>query len=426
MNLRTSKKLRVGLAGLGTVGASVFRMLSEHPSFVVTAVSARSKDKKRDIDLKDVAWVDDPIALASREDVDVVVEVMGGEGDPALSLIQTALINKKPVVTANKALLAHHGMLLAKLAEDNQTALFYEAAVAGGIPIIKMLREGLAANQVRAVYGILNGTCNYILTTMEKTGQEFFQVLHDAQKLGYAEADPSLDVDGGDTGHKLSILTALAFGCPIDFQPSSIEGIRLVETEDIRIADELGYRIKLIGQARKEPDGRILHMVMPSWVPKSSPMAHVDGVLNGVLIEGSEVGQSFVSGRGAGAGPTASSVVADLIDIARGHTILPFSRSVQDLVAIEKVSLKDWKGVFYIRLVVKDQAGVIAEIAPILRDNNISMETLIQRGRSTEHPVNVMIITHDTTGDDVLKASSQIGALKCCVAPPLVMPILKI
>lgn len=418
--------IRIGIAGLGTVGAGVFHILSANPAFKITAVSARHKSKDRGLDLSGITWVDNPVDLATHPDVDVVVEVMGGDGDPALSLVKSALSAGKSVVTANKALLAHHGTELAKLAEQNNAALLYEAAVAGGIPIIKMLREGLAANEIKAIYGILNGTCNYILTTMERTGQGFAEVLTEAQALGYAEADPSLDVDGGDTGHKLSILTALAFGCQPDFASLSVQGIRNISAEDILVADELGYRIKLIGQARKQDDGRVLQMVAPSLVPKTSPMAHVGGVLNGILTEGNHVGQSFVAGRGAGAGPTASAVVADLIDVSRGQTLAAFTKPVAELSNAAKVSFAEWDGEFYLRLVVKDQPGVIADIAPILRDANISIESLIQRGRSEDQPVSVMIMTHETTGKNIMSAMAQIAKLQSVMAEPLVMPVLKI
>ena len=418
--------IRVGIAGLGTVGAEVFQILSCNPSFRVTAVSARQKSKDRGLNLSNVAWVDNPVDLASHNDVDVVVEVMGGDGDPALSLVTTALKHKKAVVSANKALLAHHGVALARIAEENNVPLLYEAAVAGGIPIIKMLREGLAANEINAIYGIMNGTCNYILTTMEKTGQDFTDVLAEAQKLGYAEADPSLDVDGGDTGHKLSILAALAFGAVPDFETLSVDGIRLITAEDIRIADELGYRIKLMGQAYRQRDSSILQMVAPSLVPQTSPMANVGGVLNGILTEGNYVGQSFVAGRGAGSGPTASAVVADLIDLLRGQSILPFKKSVADLSDLPKSGFADWEGAFYIRLVVNDRPGVIADVSPILRDANISIESLIQRGRSTEQPVSIIMMTHDTNGQNVLHAINGIEKLDCVVAKPLVMPVLKI
>jgi homoserine dehydrogenase len=420
------EQIRVAIAGLGTVGTSVFKNLESKAAFKIVAVSAKNKSKDRGLNLTGIAWVDNPIDLATRTDIDVIVEVMGGEGDPAYSLIKTALQNKKSVVTANKALLAHHGLELARLAEENNVGLYFEAAVAGGIPIIKMLREGLSANNISAVYGILNGTCNYILTTMEQTGQSFNAVLDDAQKLGYAEADPSLDVDGGDTAHKLSILTSLAFGCVPDLKSVSVTGIRSVTAEDIRVADELGYRIKLVGQARQLTDGQILNMVSPSLVPKSSPLAHVSGVLNAMLTEGHLVGQNFVAGRGAGSDPTASAVLADLNDISRSIKISPFVKATNELSSATKVGFPSWKGEFYIRLVVKDEAGVIADIAPILRDSHISIESLIQRGRSTEDPVSIIIMTHDTTGDDIIDAMNKITHLKCVLEKPFVMPVLKI
>jgi homoserine dehydrogenase len=420
------KQIRVAIAGLGTVGASVFKNLESKSTFKIVAVSAKNKSKDRGLDLTGVTWVDNPIDLATRSDIEVIVEVMGGEGDPAYSLIKLALQNKKSVVTANKALLAYHGLDLARLAEENNVGLYFEAAVAGGIPIIKMLREGLSANKILAVYGILNGTCNYILTTMEQTGQGFNEVLLEAQNLGYAEADPSLDVDGGDTAHKLSILTSLAFGCVPDLKSVSVSGVRFVTAEDIRVADELGYRIKLVGQARQFADGQILNMVSPSLVPKSSPLAHVGRVLNAVLTEGDLVGQSFVAGRGAGSAPTASAVLADLNDISRGVKISVFVKATNELSTSPKVAFPSWKGEFYIRLVVKDEAGVIADIAPILRDSHISIESLIQRGRSTEDPVSIIIMTHDTTGDDVIDAMTKIAKLKCVLEKPFVMPVLKV
>ncbi len=421
------KQVRVAIAGLGTVGAAVFNMLKTHPSFEVTAVSARSKSKDRGVDMSGVSWVDNVVDLATRDDVDVVVEVMGGDGDPALPLVRTALSNNKHVVTANKALLAKHGVELAKLAEQNAVSLSYEAAVAGGIPIIKMLREGLSANDIDAVYGILNGTCNYILTTMEDTGRGFADVLSEAQTLGYAEADPTLDIDGGDTGHKLALLTALVFGAKPDFKSLSIQGVRSVSIEDIHAAGELNHRIKLIGLAQIQKTGRVLQMVTPALVPKSSPMAHVDGVLNGVLTIGNYVGQSFVSGRGAGAQPTASAIVADLIDIVRGSFTPVFGKPAAQLLDKESLDMSDWRGEFYLRLVVKDRAGVIADIAPILRDAYISIESMMQHGRSLgDKPVSVIIVTHATSGRHMIDAVQKITKLDSMVAPPFVMPILKI
>lgn len=420
------KQIRIAIAGLGTVGASVFKNLESKAAFKIVAVSAKNKSKDRGLDLNGVIWVDNPIDLAIRDDIDVIVEVMGGDADPAYSLIKKSLQQKKSVVTANKALLAKHGLELARMAEENNVGLYFEAAVAGGIPIIKMLREGLSANNISAVYGILNGTCNYILTTMEQTGQSFNAVLDEAQKLGYAEADPSLDVDGGDTAHKLSILTTLAFGCVPDLKSLSVTGIRSVTAEDIRVANELGYRIKLMGQARQLADGQILNMVSPSLVPKSSFMAYVNGVLNAVLTEGDLVGQSFVAGRGAGGNPTASAVIADLIDISRDVKITPFAKDTNELTTASKVGFSNWQGKFYMRLVVRDEASFTADISPIFRDHHILIESLIQKGLSSESPLNIIIMTDDTNGEDILDAMNKIANLKYVLEKPFVMPVLKI
>ncbi|MFA7276629.1 MAG: homoserine dehydrogenase [Pseudobdellovibrionaceae bacterium] len=429
------KTLKVGVAGLGTVGLSVLRILTSERENLqsrtgvfleVSAVCARDPAKNRGMDLSHLTWVKTPQELVSCPDVDVIVEAMGGDGDPALSLVREALKAKKPVITANKALLAKHGVELARLAEAEHTPLLYEAAVAGGIPIIKELREGLAANNIQGIYGILNGTCNYILTAMESKGQGFAEVLKEAQELGYAEADPTLDVDGGDSGHKLALLAALAYGCNPDYEGLSVSGIRSVSAEDIKVADELGYRIKLVGQARRLADGRILRMVAPSLVPKTSPLAHVNGVLNGILIENDFAGVSFVSGRGAGGNPTASAVVADLVDLARGSNIYVFGCPADQLSGKAMARSDDWEGEYYIRLMVRDQPGVIAQIAPILRDCRISIESLIQRGRSSNQPVGIVITTHQTYGKDVEAAIAAIEKLDTVLEPPLIMPILNI
>lgn len=429
------EKLRVALAGLGTVGVGVYRILTQNAGLIrnrtgktiqVVAVSARNKSKNRGVDLSPVDWVHDPKLLAAREDVDVVVEMMGGDDDPALALVKSALENGKSVVTANKALLAHHGMDLASIAESKNVSLMYEAAVAGGIPIIKMIREGLAANNIAGLYGIMNGTCNYILTTMERNRGSFTEVLKEAQELGYAEADPALDVGGGDSGHKLALLTALAFGCKPDFDGLYLEGISKLTAEDLIVAAEFDCRIKLIGQATKLADGRILQMVGPCLVPKTSPLAHVDGVLNGIFVNGDFVGPSFTSGRGAGEGPTASAIVADLMDMACGVSRPAFGLPSGSLGSAPTATREDWSGEYYIRLVVKDRPGVIAEIAPVLRDHRISIESLIQRGRSADQPVSIILTTHETTGREMHRAAAQIGKLETVLEQPLVLPILKI
>ena len=322
-----TRPLSVGIAGLGTVGGGVLKLLRDNAEIVtaragrpiaVTAVSARDRSKDRGVAVTGLRWYDDPVALAGDPGVDVVVELIGGSDGPARALAEAAIGAGKPLVTANKALLAVHGAALARLAEERGVTLKFEAAVAGGIPAIKALREGLAGNRISNVAGILNGTCNYILTQMRERGREFADVLADAQKLGYAEADPSFDIDGVDAAHKLAILAALAFGRPVSFDDVHVEGIRRISALDIAFATELGYRIKLLGIARQTEAG-IETRVHPCMVPQTAPIARVDGVFNAVVAEGDFVGRVMLEGRGAGAGPTASAVAADLIDIARGR-----------------------------------------------------------------------------------------------------------
>lgn len=435
MKAELSGLLRIGVAGLGTVGGGVCKILEHNAALiecrtgrqlVVTAVSARDKTKKRGIDLSSVTWVDSPLELAGRDDVDVVVEAIGGDGDPALSLVRESLKNGKAVVTANKALLARHGEKLAKLSYETGAQLYYESSVAGGIPIIKMIREGLAANRISGLYGIMNGTCNYILTRMERTGEAFGDVLKDAQKLGYAEADPALDIGGGDSGHKLVLLSSLAFGCWPDFESLSVDGIERLSADDLAMASEFGARIKLIAQARMLEDGHVLQMVSPCLVPRSSPLAHVDDVLNGIFVQGDFVGPSFVEGRGAGEGPTASAMVADLMDYACGVRHPVFGLKPDDMRTTDFAGRDDWAGAFYLRLVVRDQAGVLADVSPVLRDCGISIESLIQRGRSEGQPVAIVIMTHETTGKAMREACEKIGKLPVVLETPLTMPVLKI
>uniref|UniRef100_UPI001576B71F homoserine dehydrogenase n=1 Tax=Sphingomonas bacterium TaxID=1895847 RepID=UPI001576B71F len=334
--------LRIALAGLGNVGAGVVKLLDANADLIarragrpieIVAVSARDRTRDRGIDLARFAWVDDAASLAARDDVDVVVELVGGSDGPALTLARRTLAADKAFVTANKAMLAHHGLELAEAAEAKGVALKYEAAVAGGIPVIKGLREGAAANRIHHVYGVLNGTCNYILTTMEAESRDFTEVLGEAQRLGYAEADPSFDIDGVDAAHKLSILASLAFGARIDFGAVAITGIRHVIAADIAEAGALGYRIRLVGLGEASAKG-LFQRVHPCLVPIDHPLAHVTGSLNAIVAEGDFVGRLLFQGRGAGEGPTASAVVADLIDIARGATGPAFAMPVAELAAM--------------------------------------------------------------------------------------------
>ena len=421
-----AEALRIGVAGLGTVGCGTLDLLRRHGAQIaarcgrdlrVTAASARDRDKDRGLDLSALRWVEDARALADDPEIDVVVELIGGSDGVAKALVEGALARGRAVVTANKALVAHHGTALARAAEAAGVALGYEAAVAGGIPVIKSLREGLAANRFGRVYGILNGTSNYILSTMGETGREFEAVLAEAQALGYAEADPSFDVDGVDAAHKLAILAAVAFGSEVDFAGVHIEGIRQVSALDIAYAEELGYRIKLLGLAR-ELDGGIEQRVHPCMVPKGAPIATVEGVFNAVVAEGDFVGTVMTEGRGAGAGPTASAVVADLMDIARGSRLPVFGRPASDLRRLPSLQMERHTGSYYIRLTVVDQPGVIADVAAALRDEAISVEALLQRGRAPGEAVHIVITTHETEEAHMISALARIGKIGAVLEAP--------
>lgn len=426
-----SESLRVGVAGLGTVGAGTVKLLQTHRdllaercgrSIEVVAVSARDRKRDRGVALDGLRWFDDALALAREPDIDVVVELIGGSDGPAKALVEAAIAAGKHVVTANKALIAHHGTALARAAEAAGVVISYEAAVAGGIPIVKALREGLAANRIERIYGILNGTCNYILTTMRETGREFDEVLAEAQRLGYAEADPSFDIDGIDAAHKLAILTSLAFGCEVDFAGVHVEGIRHVSPVDIAYAQELGYRIKLLAIARPTEHG-VEQRVHPAMVPIGTPIAHVEGVFNAVVTEGDFVGQSVVEGRGAGAGPTASAVVSDLIDIARDRLLPTFAVPVSALRRMPSAPIERRQGAFYVRLMVVDRPGVIADVAAALRDERVSMESVLQHGRAPDEAVPVVLTTHETEEAAMHRALDRIVRLDTVLEPPRMIRI---
>ncbi|MFN3450151.1 MAG: homoserine dehydrogenase [Roseococcus sp.] len=418
--------MRVGVAGLGTVGAGVLRLLRDNAAIIaaragrpieVAAVSARDRAKDRGVDLEGLRWHDDPVALATDPAVEVVVELMGGAEGPARALVEAALSARKPVVTANKALLATHGVALARLVEATDGTLAYEAAVAGGIPAIKALREGLAANRISRVAGILNGTCNYILTEMRQKKLPFAEVLRRAQELGYAEADPSFDIEGVDAAHKLAILAALAFGRPVDLASLHIEGIAQVSALDIALAEELGYRIRLLGIATRTEQG-VSARVHPCMVPAASPLAAVEGVFNAVLAEGDAVGRVVLQGRGAGAGPTASAVAADLIDIARGRRAPLWGADSATLDASPALPMSRHHGAHYLRLMVLDQPGVIADVTGILRDERISLDSMLQRGRAPGEAVPVVLVTHECEEAAMDAALARIAALPAVLEPP--------
>ena len=434
--------LRVGIAGLGTVGAEVVRVIESQSSVLsarcgrplrVVAVTARSKAKKRGLDLGGIAWARDALALAADPAIDCFVELIGGAGDPALSAIETALKSGKSVVTANKALIAKHGLRLAKLAETHGVALNFEAAVGAAIPIIKTLREGLAGTGINRVYGILNGTCNYILTRMEQEGLSFADCLKDAQRLGYAEANPSFDVDGHDTAQKLAILASLAFGTKVAQSAVYVEGISSIAPEDLRAASELGYRVKLLGVAVRTAKG-IEQRVHPTMVPKSSSIAQVMGVTNAVTIDGEGIPPITLVGPGAGGAATASAVVADIADVARGARVNPFGRPVDRLRTTEKAPMERHEGGYYIRLMARDLPGTAATIATRLAEQKISIESIVQRhangvdaahsaGKSSQVPV--LLITYATHEDAVYRALKAVQRDKVISGRPQVIRIEK-
>jgi len=423
--------LKIAVAGLGTVGAGTLQVLERQAELlaqragrriVVAAVSARDRRRDRGVGLSAVRWYEDAAAMAADPEIDVVVELIGGADGIARHVLDTALDHGKHVVTANKALMAHHGTRLAARAEEKGVVLSFEASVAGGIPVIKGLREGLAGNRLERVYGILNGTSNYILTTMRETAHEFAEVLGEAQKLGYAEADPSFDIDGIDAAHKLAILASVGFGRPVDLGGVYAEGIRHVSRLDIDFAEELGYRIKLLGIARLTEEG-LEQRVHPCMVPRATPIAAVEGVYNAVVAEGDFVGRVVLQGRGAGAFPTASAVAADLVDIAAGRRSAPFGIPTADLRDIPGVPIERHQGAYYIRLMVVDQPGVIADVAAALRDEQVSMESMIQRGRAPGEAVPVVMTTHVAVEAAMRRALKRIEALDTVLEAPRMIRI---
>ena len=424
--------LRIALAGLGTVGTGVIRLIEENGAMiaqragrpiVVTAVSARDRNRDRGIDLSAYSWCDHAEELATHDDVDCVVELIGGSNGTALDLARKSLAAGKSFVTANKAMIAHHGMELAKAAETANLSLRYEAAVAGGIPVIKGLRDGASANRIERVYGILNGTCNYILTAMEKHGRAFDDVLKEAQEIGYAEADPSFDIDGVDAAHKLAILAALSFGKALDFEGVEIDGIRHIMAADIGQAKALGYRIRLLGMARID-DGKLFQRVNPYLVPESHPLAHIEGSTNAVVAEGNFSGRLMFQGAGAGEGPTASAVVADLIDIARGDAGTVFAAPASKMEACERAESGNRIGKSYVRFIVTDKPGVLAEITAAMRDAHVSIESLIQTAKTDEGSVLISMVTHDSRERNVSKSLAALSSSTSLQAAPVVMHLL--
>ncbi|WP_375542648.1 homoserine dehydrogenase [Aestuariispira ectoiniformans] len=419
------KPFKIAIAGLGTVGVGTIKLLEQQASILqnrtgraleIVAVSARDRNRDRGCDLGGYKWYDDPVEMARSEEADVFVELIGGSDGPAKASCEAALASGKHVVTANKALVAHHGHELAEVAEAKGLGLAYEAAVAGGIPVVKAIREGLSGNRISSLHGILNGTCNYILTTMRETGRSFDDVLAEAQELGYAEADPTFDVDGIDAAHKLSILASLAFGAKIDFNSVYVEGIRRITPTDIDYANELGFKFKLLGIAEDCGNG-IFQRVHPVMVPMDVPIASVEGVFNAVVTEGDFVGTTVLEGRGAGGGPTASAVVADIVDIACGRIVSVFGMPAAQLAEKATLPMDSHIGAYYVRLVVVDKPGVMADITAALRDAEVSLEAVLQRGRDPGAPVSVVLTTHETSEASIRQALEQIERMDAVKEP---------
>ena len=435
-----NKPLRLGIAGLGTVGVALINVLNHNSqiisercgrSIAVTAVTARDKARDRGVDLSSFTWFDSAEDMALSGDIDVLVELIGGEEGVALEASRKALSSGKHVVTANKAMLAKHGVELATMAEANGVLLNFEAAVAGGIPIIKTMRETLTANNVERVYGIMNGTCNYMLTRMEREGISYADCLADAQALGYAEADPTFDVEGFDTAHKLAILTSLAFGTEIAADEIYVEGISSITTEDIQAAKSLGYRIKLLGVAVKTESG-IEQRVHPTMVPLESAIAQISGVTNAVAIDADIVGNLVMSGPGAGGDATASAVAGDIADIAKciegAQTVPALGKPAKQLAVYKKAKIQSHEGGYFIRMTVKDHTGVFAAIASAMAKHDISLESIVQhasQGDEAKTDKTIILITHATTESAVREALDAIGKDEYLASQPQMIRIEK-
>lgn len=419
-------KLRVGIAGLGTVGGGLLKLFADpnarlNEKLELVAVSARNRSRDRGADIGAYRWFDDPVELAAQPDIDVVVELIGGSDGPAKRAVETALQRGAHVVSANKALVAVHGVTLAELSEAKGGKLLFEAAVGGGVPMVKALKESVAGCRASAVAGILNGTCNYILTEMETTGRSFADVLADAQRLGYAEADPTMDVGGFDAAHKLTILSAIAFGTRPDFEHVRVEGIERVSLTDIRMAGKLGFRIKLLAKGALTEGGVEMH-VRPALLAFDHPLANIGGSLNALVVDAEPAGQLTFIGRGAGAGPTASSVASDLIDLAEERAGHAFGRPLAQLGSVPRATPAE-RGRYYLRLMVADRPGVVAAISDRLAHESISIESFLQMPAPDGPVVPIVLTTQTCARASVEAAVKAMQALDVVVEPPYVMPV---
>ncbi|MFI4973972.1 MAG: homoserine dehydrogenase [Caulobacterales bacterium] len=429
---RSRTKWRLGIAGLGTVGAGLLSLVSDRGDFApapgevsITGVCARSRSRPRPFDISNLPWFDDPVSLAASPDNDIFVELIGGSDGPAKAAVETALKAGKPVVTANKALIAEHGAELAALAEAAGVPLLFEAAVMGGTPAVKMLREALVGDEVDTVAGILNGTCNYILTEMEASGRSFSEVLAEAQRLGYAEPDPTMDVGGFDAAHKITILAALAFGCAPTYGAAEIEGIERIELLDIRLAKDLGYRIKLVATAAKSAGG-VSVRVHPALAPLDHPLARAGGALNALFIEGRKIGRIFIQGAGAGAGPSAVAVAADIADVMAGGARPVFQVAAAKLRPFKPVDARHTMGRAYLRLLVKDEPGVIAAVSETLAEAGVSIDSFLQKPVEDVGGVPIVLTTHSVAESVMTEAVRRMSLLPALIEPPRLIRIARI
>ena len=424
-----TKPLRLGIAGLGTVGVGVIKIIQNKLSLLkartgkqilISAVTAKSKTKDRGIDLSSYQWERDPVSLANREDIDVFIELIGGHEGAAKEAVEIAISKGKNVVTANKALLAHHGHVLALKAEENGSILRFEAAVAGGIPVIKSLTEGLAGNSINRIMGVMNGTCNYILTRMESSGLSYEEVFSEANELGYLEADPNLDIGGIDAAHKLSIMSSIAFGTKVNFNGVELDGIDKITINDIHQAADMGFRIKLLGVSQMTSSG-LEQRMSPCLVPTRSPLGQLEGGTNMIVIEGDQVGQIVLRGAGAGEGPTASAVVSDITDIARGISLATFGQPAKTLKKASS-SKSQTPAPYYLRMLLHDEPGALAKITKILSQFNVSIDRMRQYGHEDENAP-VLIVTHEIKHEDLMTAIQELPNTQVLKAQPLAIRI---
>ena len=428
-----SRTLRLGVAGLGTVGGGLLKLIERQDELrlpgrlVVTAVSARSKTRNRGIDISKLRWVDNPVELATADDVDVVVELIGGSDGPAKLTVEAALKAGKPVVSANKALIAEHGIEIAELAEKHNAHLLFEAAVGGAIPIVRAIRNSLSGVVVSRVAGILNGTCNYILSEMLRTGAAYETVLGDAQRLGYAESDPYLDVSGMDAAHKVLILASIAYGARPDFSQVQVEGVDKIEAMDITLANKFDYRIKLVAEAFRAPNGTdsgVRCRVAPVLLHKEHPLAQINGPLNAVVVEGEPVGRLTFTGPGAGAGPTAAAVMGDLARLFEGPAMPPLGKPAKELAAIITTAKGSAdQGSFFIGAKLADKPGMFAALTEELAEAGVSIDKLIQESAGDTGAAPVAIMTHPCPRASVEKALAKVADLKITTDTPRLLRI---